>query len=70
VDQAVFADVQVAGSGAASPLIGAALCDVVLESVDAGKAAFFQGLNFVVDVPLLFIERLELSAAVVDDADG
>ena len=35
VHQAILADIQVAGAGAAAPLVGPALGDVVLEAIDA-----------------------------------
>ena len=49
--QPVFANVEVAGAGTASPRIGQALSDVVLEGVDAGEAALLPRLHFVVDPP-------------------
>ena len=39
--QAVFADVEIARAGAAAPVIGQALRDVVLKGVDAGETALF-----------------------------
>ena len=39
VDQAVFADVEVAGAGAASPVIGLAFGDRFLKLVETGVAA-------------------------------
>src|ERR1700704_5790483 len=66
--QSVFADVEIAGAGTAAPVVGQALRDVVLESVDAGKALLFKRLHLVVDAALLLAERLQLTAAIVDDA--
>src|SRR4051812_2782048 len=68
--QAVFANVEIARACAASPLIWTTLSDVVLESIDAGEAALFHGLNFVVNATFFFSQWLYLSAAVVDDADS
>src|SRR5271168_465620 len=70
VHQAVFADVEVARAGAAAPVVGLALGNVVLKSVDAGEAAFFQRLHFVIDAAFFLAQRLQLAAAVVNDADG
>src|SRR5262249_43287409 len=49
VHEPVFADVEVARAGAAAPLVGAALGDVVLKGVHAREAALLHGLHLVVD---------------------
>src|SRR5580658_10975255 len=70
VHQPVFADVEIARAGAAAPIVRQALRDVVLEGVDAGEAALFHRLHFVIDAALFSAERLQLAATIVDDADG
>src|SRR5258708_6829494 len=57
-------------AGPAAPVVGLSLRNVVLKSVDARKAAFFQRLHLVVDAALFIPQRLQLSAAVVNDSDG
>src|ERR1700716_3274506 len=68
--QSVFADVEITGAGTAAPVVGQPLRDVVLKSVDSGKALLFKRLHLVVDVALFVAERLQLATAVVDDSDG
>ncbi len=59
--QAVLADVEITGPGAASPLVGTSERDVVLEGVHARKAALLQLLHLVVDAPFLISQRLHLA---------
>src|SRR5208282_217312 len=68
--QTVLADVQVTGPGAAAPLVGAPLGDVVLEAIDAGEAALLHRLHLVIHAALVFSQWLQLSTAIVNDADG
>src|SRR5580704_7700910 len=68
--QAVFANVQVTRAGAAAPIVGTSFGNVVLEAVDTGEAALAHALHFFIDTFLFVIERLELAAAIVNDADG
>ena len=70
VHQAVFADVEVPRAGAASPVVRLAVGDGFLEIVDARVMLLVQLLHFVVDTPLLATQRLQLAAAIVNDADG
>src|SRR6202034_2723486 len=70
VHQAVLANVEIPRSGAAAPVVGQALRNVVLEGVDAGEAALLPRLHLVVDAALFVIQRLYLTAAVVNDSDG
>src|SRR5271170_1651295 len=65
VHQSVFADVEIARSGAAAPLVRQTLRDVVLEGVNSGKAALLPRLHLVVDAALFVVERLHLAAAIV-----
>src|SRR5438128_113152 len=65
--QPVLTDVEVTSSGTAAPLVGTPQRDIVLETVYAREAAFFQRLHFVVNPPLLISEWLQLTLTVVDD---
>ena len=44
--------------------------NVVLEGVDAGEAALLHRFHFVVDTALFFAQRLQLTAAVVNNPNG
>src|ERR1700685_593439 len=68
--QPVFANIEISRTGAASPLVGQALRNVVLKSVDARKAALLPRLHLVINAPLFLAQRLHLPAAIVYDADG
>src|SRR5271169_2566225 len=70
VHQAVFADVEVARTCAAAPLVGPAIGNVVLEPAEAGVIMLFERLHFQKDIAFILAERLELSFAIVNDADG
>src|SRR5580700_261178 len=70
VHQPVFANIEITRPGAAAPLVRQALRNVVLEGVDAGEAALLPRLHFIVDAALFFVQRLHLSTAIVNDADG
>src|SRR5579883_3122934 len=65
-----LADVEIARPGAAPPLVGTPLRDVVLERIDAREAALLQRLHLLIHRALLRVQRLQLPAAVVDDPDG
>src|ERR1700744_5534960 len=69
VHEAVFADVQVAGAGAALPVIRAPFDQVALEIVDARVQALAELHALVVDGALAGVERLQLARLVVEDAD-
>jgi hypothetical protein len=70
VDEAVFADVEVARAGAAAPVVGAALGDGFLELVELRVVGLLPVGHGEVDFGFIFIEGLELAAAIVNDADG
>src|ERR1700728_1564610 len=70
VHQPVLADVEITCSGAAAPVVGKTLRNIVLEGVDAGEAALLPRFHLVVDAALFVIQRLYLTAAVVNDSDG
>src|SRR5438309_4700899 len=65
-----FADVKIASAGAAAPIIGLALGNIVLKRVNAGEAALFERLHFVIDAALFVIQRLQLAAAIVNNSNG
>ena len=66
---AVLVHVEVARAGAAAPIVGAAAGEVVLEgAVEARIAAAAEGLEGLVDLQLALPQRLELAAAIVEDA--
>src|SRR5215467_3733394 len=65
--QPVLADIEVACSGAAAPIVGHALGDVVLKCVDPGEAALLERLHLVINASLFVTERLQLPAAIVND---
>jgi len=67
VHQAVFADVEVARSRAAAPVVLHSVSDVVLKPVKARVAALFHGSHGGVSFTLLVAERLQLPAAIVDN---
>ena len=68
--QPVFANIEISRTGAASPLVGQALRNVVLKSVDARKAALLPRLHLVINTAFFVAQRLHLPAAVMNDADG
>src|SRR5271165_1406238 len=70
VHQSVFADVEVTRSGAAAPLVGPAVGNVVLEPVEARVMVLLELLHLQEDIALDLAQRLELSFAVMNDADG
>src|ERR1700674_348930 len=70
VHQTILTNVEITSTRAAAPLIGASLRNVVLEGVDPREAALLHGLHLVVHALLFLGERLQLSTAVVNDADS
>src|ERR1700741_2699923 len=68
--KAVFADVEITGAGAASPLVWTPQRDIVLERIDASEAALLQRFHGVVYGALFVIERLQLAVAIMNDANG
>ena len=69
VHQPILADVQITRAGAAAPLIRLALRDVVLKCIDASETAFLERLHFVINAPFFLTQGLELSSAVVNNAN-
>src|SRR5580700_2454767 len=70
VHQPVLANVEITRPGAAAPFVRQPLRNIVLEGVDTGEAALLPRLHLVVNPPLFLVERLHLSAAVVNDSNG
>src|SRR5579862_2712707 len=70
VHQAVLADIEIACAGAASPVIGLAVGDIVLEPVHARIVALVEFLHLQKDLALALAQRTKLAIAVVNDADG
>src|SRR5215472_5625578 len=66
----VLTDVQITGSRTATPLVRTSLCDIVLKAIDTREAALLKRLHRVVDRARFFVERLQLSIAIVNDANG
>src|SRR4030095_8013427 len=57
VDETVFTDVEIACPGAAAPLVGPTLRDVVLERIDAREAALFHVFHLVVNSAFFVLVR-------------
>src|SRR5690242_19338056 len=70
VHQAVFSDVEIPRSGAASPVVRLARRNVVLKRIHPREASFFQALHLVIDSALFIRQRLQLPAPVVNDPDS
>ena len=70
MDQAVFADVDIARAGAAAPIVGLAVHDGFLEMIEARIMLLAEILDLVINATLFAAQRLQLSVAIVNDADG
>ena len=70
VDQAVFTNVEIAGAGAAAPVVGTALGYGFLKFIELCVVSLFAVGDGKVDFGLIFLKGLELAAAIVDDTDG
>src|SRR5690242_5218527 len=70
VHESVLANVQVARTRAAAPVVFLAAGDVVLKIIEARKGALSEGHDFLEDPNLGRAERLELPVVVVDDSDS
>src|ERR1044072_8413089 len=69
VNQTFFADVQIARTGATTPLVRLSFGDAVLKPVETRVIFVSQLLNLLEDVFLFSRKRFERSVAVVDHAD-
>ncbi len=70
VHQAILTDIEIAGAGAATPLVILAAGDVVLEVVEARVGTLAQRHDLLKDALLVRAERLQLAIAVVQHADS
>lgn len=70
VDQPKLADIDIAGTGPAAPVVRLAVGYGFLEVIEARVAAARELTNLVPHSAFGFAEGLELARAVVDDADG
>ena len=70
MDQSVFADVEVARAGAATPAVRLAFGDAVLKPIEACVIFVTQFLNFLEDVFLFLRKGLQRSVIVMNYTDG
>ena len=70
VDQAVFADVEIARASTAAPVVFLAARDIVLELIDTSEGLLFQRDNFFENFLLAWVQGLELAVVIVENADG
>src|SRR5208283_979360 len=70
VHQSFLANVEIPRSRTAAPLIGPAVGNIVLEPVEARVMALFESLHLQEHFALFWAQRLELSLAIVNDANG
>src|SRR5215470_12417510 len=70
MDEAVFADIEVARAGAAPPIVFEAFGDVVLEEIHAREGVLPERHDFLENFLLTLAERRELAVGIVKDADG
>ena len=68
VHKTVFANVEIAGTCAASPLVGYSAREVFLKPIKAAVAGFAVCLDFAIDLFFAAIERLHRAVAVVNDS--
>src|SRR5271166_3067382 len=66
VNQPVFADIEVASTCSAAPLVGPAVGNVVLKPVEASVIMLLERLHFQENIALIFAEWLQLSFSVVN----
>src|SRR6185369_15157600 len=68
VHKTVFANVEIAGAGAASPIVRYSARQVFLEPVEAAVAGFSVRLDFAIDLFFAAIQRFQRAVAVVNDS--
>src|SRR5262249_15862730 len=68
MDQSVFADVQVARSGSATPFVRPAVSQIVLEPVKPSPALLAETFQLFVNLRLSLAQGFELSGSVMNDA--
>src|SRR5665213_571470 len=69
VHQPVLANVHVARSCTALPIVRLPLRDGVLEITEPGEAPVLHGLHLVIHAPLAIAQRAKLAIAIVDDSN-
>ena len=70
MNQSVLADVDIPRTGTTAPIVWLAFDDRFLKVIEAGVMFFAQVLHFVINPALFAAQGLELTVAIVDDADG
>ena len=70
MDQTVLADVQIARSRPAAPVVGLSVDKVVLKVVHPGVPFLPQVLHLQVDLALFPLKRLHRPQTIVDDTQG
>src|ERR1700679_2044551 len=70
MNQAVFANVQVARAGSAAPVVFQPLGDVLLKLIDPRKRSLFQRDNFIEDLLLARAQRFQLPIVVVKNSES
>lgn len=70
MNQAVLADIQVAGARPAAPIVFASSGDIVLEGIDSRKGAFPESHDLLENFSFMCIKWSQLTIAVMDDANG
>src|SRR5262249_48377192 len=70
MDEAVFANVQIAGTGAASPIVRFAAGEIFLEPIQPAVAVLAIGPDFAIDAFLAAVQWFHRARAVVNDAEG
>src|SRR5215470_1648808 len=66
VDQAIFADIEVARTGAAMPVVRSTLRQILLEPIKAAITVFAVGFDFAINTFLAAIQRLHRAVPVMD----
>src|SRR6185295_1880397 len=68
VDEAVFADLEIARAGSATPVICLAACQVFLEPIKPAVTRFIVVFDFPIDAFFTLIQWLHGTAAIMDDS--
>src|SRR5579872_4975498 len=67
--QAVLADIKIPGSGAATPIAGAAIGDGILEKAEPREMPLLHTFHGAINGALAVAERPKLAVGIVDDSD-
>src|SRR6267142_6074956 len=68
MDQSIFANVEITGSGPATPLVRLAFGDAVLKPIQPRVVFVSQFLDLLKDASLFLLERLQRAVVIVDHA--